>query len=64
METSQQRFLEDPAGEEAQLVQGNWYHQEVPSWPQHLLTYPQVSASLGANHFESPWSCLIPHPPS
>ncbi|ELK38361.1 Poly [ADP-ribose] polymerase 6 [Myotis davidii] len=47
METSQQRFLEDPAGEEAQLVQGNWYHQEVPSWPQHLLTYPQDSMLKG-----------------
>jgi hypothetical protein len=42
METSEQRFLEDPAGEEAQLVQGKWYHQEVPSWSQHLLTNPQV----------------------
>lgn len=46
METSQQRFLKDPAGEEAQLVQGKWYHQEVPSWPQHLLTHPQVSFSM------------------
>lgn len=44
METSQQRFLKDPAGKEAQLVQGKRYHQEVPSWPQHLLTHPQVSA--------------------
>lgn len=54
METSQQRFLEDPAGEEAQLVQDNWYHQEVSSWPQHLLTHPQVSPPLGAEHLESP----------
>lgn len=25
------------------MVQGEWYHQEVPSWPQHLLTHSQVS---------------------
>ena len=43
METSQQRFPKDPAGKEAQLVQDKRYHQEVPSWPQYLLTHPQVS---------------------
>lgn len=42
METSQQRFPEDPAGEAAQLVQDERHHQEVPCWSQHLLTHPQV----------------------
>lgn len=42
METSQQRFPEDPAGEAAQLVQDKRHHQEVPCWAQHLLTHPQV----------------------